>query len=95
MSGALGTLDAWRDALLEAGPLRVREEAQTRQAAALRGENAAAIRQGALARSRLTTDGVLTSPPHCELLGTRQPERIDEELQAHYARAIRGFGLIA
>ncbi|TMR07923.1 hypothetical protein ETD86_49985 [Nonomuraea turkmeniaca] len=178
VSGALDTLEAWRDALMEAGPLRVREEAQTRitaaslgvadqpgttyevagflgrlvgrvlggpvllvryvlrrlarvgkprtrerqeglarrvaspaelaeleelkaggylapmQAAALRGETATAIRQGALARSRLTADGVLTSAPHCELLGTRESERVDEELTSHYARAIRGFGLI-
>jgi hypothetical protein len=179
VGGALDTLEAWRDALMEAGPLRVREEAQTRitaaslgvadqpgtayevagffgrllgrvlgapvllmryalsrlaraaeprtrerrqaltrrvasaseqaeleelrsggylapmQAAALRGESAAAIRQAALARSRLTADGVLAAAPHCELLGTRESERIDDELQAHYARAIRGFGLIS
>ncbi|MGN9839638.1 hypothetical protein ACTMTI_16090 [Nonomuraea sp. H19] len=179
VSGALDTLEAWRDALLEAGPLRVREEAQTKitaaslgvadqpgttyevagflgrlvgrvlggpvlllryaltrlaragesrtlarhralarrvaseaelaelaelaagggylapmQAAALRGESVAAIRQSALARFRLTDDGVLTSAPHSELLGTRESARIDEELLAHYTRAIRGFGLI-
>ncbi|MDP4506194.1 M48 family metalloprotease [Nonomuraea turcica] len=179
VGGALDTLEAWRDALMEAGPLRVREEAQTTitaaslgvadqpgtayevagffgrllgrvlgapvllmryalsrlarageprtrdrrqaltrrvasaaeqaeleelrsggylapmQAAALRGENAASIRQAALARSRLTADGVLAAAPHCELLGTRESERIDDELQAYYARAIRGFGLIS
>lgn len=65
------------------------------QAAALRGESVAAIRQGALARFRLTADGVLASAPHSELLGLRESERIDEELAAHYARAIRGFGLIS
>ncbi|MEV4108907.1 hypothetical protein [Nonomuraea sp. NPDC049695] len=65
------------------------------QAAALRGESAAAIRQGALSRSRLTHDGVLTSAPHSELLGTHDSERVDEELLGHYTRAIRGFGLIS
>ncbi|WP_188192947.1 M48 family metallopeptidase [Nonomuraea sp. SYSU D8015] len=178
VGGALDTLEAWRDALMEAGPLRVREEAQTKitaaslgvadqpgttyevagflgrllgrvfggpvllaryaltrlaraaetrtrlrqqalarraasdgdlaeleelagggylapmQAAALRGESVASIRQRALARFRLTDDGVLTSAPESELLGTRESERIDEELSAHYTRAIRGFGLI-
>ncbi|MEV5890823.1 hypothetical protein [Nonomuraea fuscirosea] len=64
------------------------------QAAALRGESVASIRQSALARFRLTDHGVLDSPPHSELLGTRDSERIDEELLAHYTRAIRGFGLI-
>ncbi|HEX4817459.1 MAG TPA: hypothetical protein VFV66_32360, partial [Nonomuraea sp.] len=179
VSGALETLDAWRDALMESGPLRVREEAHTTmtaaslgvadqpgttyevagffgrllgrvfggpvllvryvlrrlarageahtrerqrslarraaaeeelaeleslaagggylapmQAAALRGESVTAIRQGALARFRLTADGVLTSAPHSELLGTRESDAIDDELLSHYARAIRGFGLI-
>ncbi|MFG1701673.1 hypothetical protein ACFLIM_00645 [Nonomuraea sp. M3C6] len=179
VSGALFTLDAWRDALMGARPLQVRQEAQTKiaasslggmdhpgttyevasgigrdlgrvlggpvllleyalsklaragesrtaqrqqalalrvaserelakldelaagggylapmQAAALRGESASSIRQGVLARSRLTDDGVLTSAPHSELLGTRDSERIDDELLAHYTRAIRGFGLI-
>jgi hypothetical protein len=179
VSGALDTLEAWRDALMEAGPLRVREEAQTKitaaslgvadhpgssyevagflgrllgrvlggpvllvryvltrlaragetrtrerhralalrvataeevaeleelaarggylapmQAAALRGESVIAIRHGALARSRLRDDGVLTSAPESDLLGTGESERIDEELLAHYTRAIRGFGLI-
>ncbi|MFI7124048.1 M48 family metallopeptidase [Nonomuraea sp. NPDC050153] len=179
VSGALFTLEAWRDALMGAEPLRIREEAQTKiaasslgavdqpgttyevagmfgrllgrvlggpvlliryaltrlaragesrtltrqrklarraasgqdlaeldelasggylapiQAAALRGESVVAIRQGALARSRLTDDGVLTTPPHSELLGTHESERVDEELLAHYKRAIRGFGLIS
>ncbi|MEV4571768.1 M48 family metallopeptidase [Nonomuraea jabiensis] len=179
VNGALFTLEAWRDALVGAEPLRVREEAQTKiaasslgaldhpgttyevagmfgrllgrvlggpvlliryalarlaragesrtlarqrrlarraaseqdlaeldglagggylapmQAAALRGESVAAIRQAALARSRLTGDGVLATPPHSELLGTRESERIDDELLAHYTRAIRGFGLIS
>ncbi|MET7337796.1 M48 family metallopeptidase [Nonomuraea sp. NPDC005650] len=179
VSGALFTLEAWRDALMGAEPLRVREEAQTKiaasslgavdqpgttyevagmfgrmfgrvlggpvlliqyaltrlaragegrtlarqrklarraaseqdladldelagggylapiQAAALRGESVAAIRQGALARSRLTDDGVLTTPPHSELLGAHESELVDEELHAHYKRAIRGFGLIS
>ncbi|MEV4168976.1 M48 family metallopeptidase [Nonomuraea sp. NPDC049709] len=65
------------------------------QAAALRGESVSSIRRDALARFQLTDDGVLPSPPHSELLGTRESERIDEELQAHYTRAIRGFGLIS
>jgi hypothetical protein len=178
VSGALDTLEAWRDALMEAGPLRVREEAHTKitaaslgvadqpgttyevagflgrllgrvfggpvllaqyalrrlarsgesragqrwralarrvasdqelnelaeladgrylapmQAAALRGESVAAIRRGALARFRLTDDGVLTSAPHSDLLGTRESDAIDDELLSHYTRAIRGFGLI-
>ncbi|MEU1720778.1 M48 family metallopeptidase [Nonomuraea sp. NPDC005692] len=64
------------------------------QAAALRGESVTAIRQGALARHRLTDDGVLTSAPHSELLGTAGSALIDEELLRHYTRAIRGFGLI-
>ncbi|MFC4119345.1 M48 family metallopeptidase [Nonomuraea zeae] len=181
VSGALDTLESWRDALVgAAGPLRVREEAQTKivaasigiadqpgtgyevmgmfgrllgrvlggpllllqyglgrlarageartaarhearalraaserelaelrglvadsgylapmQAAALRGESVASIRQGALSRFRLTEDGVLTSVPHSELLGTRESDLIDEELRACYSRAIRGFGLIS
>ncbi|MBF8192193.1 M48 family metallopeptidase [Nonomuraea sp. K274] len=180
VNGALSTLDAWRDALFEAGPLRVREEAQTKmtasslgvgdqpgttyevagffgrlfgrvlggpvllvayvltrltragesrvvarrqalaervatarelaaleeltagggylapmQAAALRGESVPAIRQRALARFQLTDDGVLTSAPQSELLGTRESELIDAELLPHYTRAIRGFGLIS
>jgi hypothetical protein len=65
------------------------------QAAALRGESVAALRQTALARFRLTADGVLTTPPDSELLGLGQSDRIDEELRAHYTRAIRGFGLIS
>lgn len=64
------------------------------QAAALRGENVAAIRESALARSRLSDDGVLTSVPGSRLLGSRESELIDEELLKHYRRAIRGFGLI-
>ncbi|SDJ14422.1 hypothetical protein [Nonomuraea jiangxiensis] len=65
------------------------------QAAALRGESVASIRQAALVRFRLTDDGVLTSAPDSELLGTRESGQIDEELSAHYTRAIRGFGLIS
>lgn len=65
------------------------------QAAALRGESVAAIRNGALARFRLTRDGVLAADPHSELLDSARSARIDEELAAHYARAIRGFGLIS
>ncbi|PZG12109.1 hypothetical protein [Nonomuraea aridisoli] len=65
------------------------------QAAALRGESAAAIRQGVLARSRLTDDGVLAAPPGSELLGAGESALIDQELLAHYTRAIRGFGLIS
>ncbi len=180
VGGAMETLDAWRDALMEAAPLHVREEAQTKitasslgiadqpgtayevagffgrllgrvlggpvllaryalarlapaseaaarrrqrelalraaspeelaeleelaaghgylapiQAAALRGESVAAIREGALTRFLLTEDGVLTSAPDGELLGGAASGRIDEELRAHYARAIRGFGLIS
>ncbi|MEV4394729.1 M48 family metallopeptidase [Nonomuraea sp. NPDC049607] len=64
------------------------------QAAALRGESVTAIRQGALTRHQLTDDGVLTSAPHSELLGTAGSALIDEELTRHYTRAIRGFGLI-
>ncbi|NUT11279.1 MAG: hypothetical protein HOQ38_12465 [Nonomuraea sp.] len=64
------------------------------QAAALRGESVPAIRRGALARFQLTDDGVLTSAPHSELLGTAESALIDEELLRHYTRAIRGFGLI-
>jgi hypothetical protein len=65
------------------------------QAAALRGESVASIREGALARFRLTEDGVLTSVPHSDLLGTRESDRIDDELLGHFSRAIRGFGLIS
>lgn len=74
------------------------------RALALRGESVGSIRQSALAksrrsrrsrRSRLTDDGVLPSAPRSELLGTKESERIDEELRAHYVRAIRGFGLIS
>lgn len=56
------------------------------QAAALRGESVVAIREGALARSKLSEGG---------LLGTAESDRIDVELHAHYARAVRGFGLIS
>ncbi|MEV4892861.1 hypothetical protein AB0K48_26115 [Nonomuraea sp. NPDC055795] len=65
------------------------------QAAALRGESVAAIRQDALTRARLSDDGVLTSAPGSELLGARESGLIDEELLKHYTRAIRGFGLIS
>ncbi|MCK2220616.1 hypothetical protein MF672_043465 [Actinomadura sp. ATCC 31491] len=180
VGGAMETLEAWREALMEAAPLRVREEAQTRitasslgyadqpgtayevagffgrlvgrvlggpvllaryalarlapasqeavlrrqreralravpaqelaelealaagrgylapmQAAALRGESVAAIREGALTRFLLTDDGVLTSAPDAELLSGADSDRVDEELRAHYARAVRGFGLIS
>ncbi|MEW9548849.1 hypothetical protein [Nonomuraea sp. NPDC050783] len=178
VGGALETLEAWRDALVEAAPLRVRQEAQVRiatvgsftappgatyevmgfvgrlvgrvlggpvllaryvlirlarastaaasrrqrrlalrvssaaelaelaelvsgrghlaplQAAALRGESVTAIRQAALTRYLITDDGVLAAPPDSELLAGTASERIDEELRAHYARAIRAFGLI-
>ncbi|NRQ39738.1 hypothetical protein HII36_49105 [Nonomuraea sp. NN258] len=65
------------------------------QAAALRGESVAAIRQNALSRHLLTEDGVLSAAPSDDLLGTTQSDEIDEELHQHYARAIRGFGLIS
>ncbi|MEV5324302.1 hypothetical protein AB0K67_09130 [Nonomuraea sp. NPDC052634] len=65
------------------------------QAAALRGESVAAIRRTALTKFQLTDDGVLPAPPPSELLGVEESERIDEELTGHYARAVRGFGLIS
>lgn len=65
------------------------------QAAALRGESVSNIRQGALTRSRLSDDGVLTSAPGSELLGAQESALIDEELHRHYTRAIGGFGLIS
>ncbi|MER7499937.1 hypothetical protein AB0L05_19585 [Nonomuraea pusilla] len=65
------------------------------QAAALRGESVSAIRQGALARSRLTDDGVLDEAPQSELLDAAESDRVDAELEPHYARAVRGFGLIS
>ncbi|GAA3144995.1 MULTISPECIES: hypothetical protein [Nonomuraea] len=65
------------------------------QAAALRGESVAAIRAAALTKFQLTADGVLPSAPPSELLGVEESERIDEELAHHYARAVRGFGLIS
>ncbi|WP_155128176.1 M48 family metallopeptidase [[Actinomadura] parvosata] len=65
------------------------------QAAALRGESVSAIRRTVLTKFQLTADGVFPSAPHSELLGNEQSDRIDEELAAHYARAIRGFGLIS
>nr|SBO94427.1 peptidase M48, Ste24p [Nonomuraea gerenzanensis] len=65
------------------------------QAAALRGESVSAIRRTVLTKFRLTADGVWTSAPHSELLDSGQSDRIDEELAVHYARAIRGFGLIS
>ncbi|MEU8249472.1 hypothetical protein [Nonomuraea sp. NPDC048916] len=64
------------------------------QAAALRGESVPAIRAGALERARLS-DGVLTTMPGTELLGSAESDRIDGELLGHYTRAIRGFGLIS
>ncbi|MFG1695886.1 hypothetical protein [Nonomuraea sp. NPDC049309] len=65
------------------------------QAAALRGESVAAIRRTALTKFQLTADGVLPAPPPSELLGVEESDRIDEELAGHYARAVRGFGLIS
>ncbi|MER6945526.1 M48 family metallopeptidase [Nonomuraea sp. NPDC000554] len=65
------------------------------QAAALRGEGVPSIRDGALADCLLTDNGVLTTPPGSELLGAAESARIDDELLAHYTRAIRGFGLIS
>ncbi|GAA4517498.1 M48 family metallopeptidase [Nonomuraea ferruginea] len=59
------------------------------QAAALRGETVPAIRRDALARA--DRPGPARSP----LLGEMESGRIDEELLAHYTRAVRGFGLIA
>ncbi len=178
VDGALSTLAEWREALLGAAPLRVREEAQTKvtaasltaehpgtgyevagllgraigrvlggpvllveyvltrlarsdegrrrrrreeralravpaadlaelealaaggrylapmQAAALRGESVASIRAGALDRV-LPGDGVRTSAPGAQVLGSAESDRIDEELERHYDRAVRGFGLIS
>lgn len=65
------------------------------QAAVLRGESVTAIRQDALTRARLGDDGVLTSAPGSELLGGAESAKIDVELEKHYKRAIRGFGLIS
>ncbi|MFI6326490.1 hypothetical protein ACIBG8_53840 [Nonomuraea sp. NPDC050556] len=65
------------------------------QAAVLRGESVATIRQDALTRARLSDDGVLTSAPGSDLLGAAESARIDVELHAHYVRAVRGFGLIS
>ncbi|MFC7587639.1 M48 family metallopeptidase [Nonomuraea antimicrobica] len=65
------------------------------QAAALRGESVSAIRRAALAKFQLTEEGVLPAAPQSELLGTSESDRIDEELTAHYSRAVRGFGLIS
>ncbi|WP_219470979.1 hypothetical protein [Nonomuraea rhizosphaerae] len=64
------------------------------QAAFLRGESVAAIRRSALAPALLTRDGVYTTPPGAELLGSAESDRLDDELLRHYTRAIRGFGLI-
>lgn len=64
------------------------------QAAALRGESVASIRQAALSPTPLTSDGVLTAMPGSELLGSAESDRIDDELLRHYTRAIRSFGLI-
>lgn len=58
------------------------------QAAALRGESVPEIRRDALARAARPG-----SAP--ELLGEAESARIDDELLAHYNRAIRGFGLIS
>ncbi|MEU7891644.1 M48 family metallopeptidase [Nonomuraea sp. NPDC049152] len=65
------------------------------QAAVLRGESVEEIRQAALTRSRLADDGVLTSAPGSRLLGGPESAVIDTELSRHYARAVRGFGLIS
>lgn len=65
------------------------------QAAVLRGESVAMIRQDALTRARLSDDGVLTSAPGSDLLSAAESARIDQELHAHYVRAVRGFGLIS
>jgi hypothetical protein len=73
------------------------------QAAALRGESVASIRQAALSPAPLIRDGspapltpnaVLTAAPGSELLGSAESDRIDDELLRHYTRAIRSFGLI-
>ncbi|MFG1944733.1 hypothetical protein [Nonomuraea sp. NPDC048826] len=58
------------------------------QAAALRGESVPAIRREALARA--ARPGAAPA-----LLGEAESGRIDEELLAHYSRAVRGFGLIS
>ncbi|MFI0417062.1 M48 family metallopeptidase [Spongiactinospora sp. 9N601] len=60
------------------------------QAAALRGENAAAIRQAALARAVETP----SEGPVRSLLSDGESAAVDEELLAHYTRALRGFSLI-
>jgi hypothetical protein len=80
------------------------------QAAALRGESVASIRQTAL----LAPDGVRTAASGSplstlkpsdlklsgsalsgsELLGSAESDRIDDELLRHYTRAIRSFGLV-
>lgn len=85
-ASALGELEALAESGRYLAPM---------QAAALRGEGIASIRAGALARARLTDDGVLTAAPGSHLLHADQSDRIDEELLRHYTRAVRGFGLIS
>ncbi|MFC4530989.1 M48 family metallopeptidase [Sphaerisporangium dianthi] len=60
------------------------------QAAALRGATVAELREAALTRSN-PPDGDTSA----SLLDPASSATIDEELTAHYARAIRGFGLIS
>ncbi|MEU7746945.1 hypothetical protein [Nonomuraea sp. NPDC049158] len=80
------------------------------QAAALRGESVASIRQTALLapdRVRATAPGSALAGPELpglelpgsvlsssELLGSAESDRIDDELLRHYTRAIPGFGLV-
>lgn len=64
------------------------------QAAALRGQSAAEIR--AAARDRTDAgDRADTPAPEDGLLTAGASERIDAELSGHFARAIKGFGLIS
>ncbi|RBQ20200.1 hypothetical protein DP939_10305 [Spongiactinospora rosea] len=60
------------------------------QAAALRGEKVPAIRRAVLARAT----GAAPGGPARDLLSDGESAAIDEELIAHYTRALRGFSLI-
>ncbi|WP_248964591.1 M48 family metallopeptidase [Sphaerisporangium perillae] len=65
------------------------------QAAALRGATISEIRESTLARAGDLDERAATARQGERLLDPASSAAIDEELSAHYARAVRGFGLIS
>lgn len=65
------------------------------QAAALRGASVPEIRRAACAGTEALASGAGVHDAGSGLLLPEASDRIDEELAVHYARAIRGLGLIS